>query len=95
MLGDMLELGAATSRFHQEVVPGVIGVDPDLVVLVGAEMPKLAPLIKKTGAQVEVAENVEHVIERLPKLILDGDNIFVKSSNGVRLWSLVERILAN
>ena len=80
MIGDMLELGEAASRFHRELSDVVNQLDR--VYLVGDEMTKLAdPCKDRVGAVYQGADQID--IQSLISELREGDHILVKGSNRI------------
>ena len=77
VLGDMLELGPESERFHQEVGAHARERGVDLLVTVG---PRAAAM---DGDQA--VANAEEAAALLPELLEDGDTVLVKGSRGVGL----------
>lgn len=91
ILGDMLELGEGSLDLHTELADAVLAAEPARVFLVGEHMSGLwerLPLTKR-GARVNTADELDsHLLRELR----DGDVLFVKASNGVRLSRLITRL---
>ncbi len=90
ILGDMLELGTDTEKYHREI--GAFGATAGVDLILGVG--------KLTKYLVEAAEPVgiyypdnESLIDALPTLIEDGDVVLVKASRGMALEEVVEYLL--
>jgi UDP-N-acetylmuramoyl-tripeptide--D-alanyl-D-alanine ligase len=91
VLGDMLELGAASAALHRELIGAIEAAAADLVFLAG---PKMADLWRdlpdqRRGAYAETAAELEPI---LLETIGPGDVVMVKASLGTRLGRVVEAI---
>jgi len=95
VLGTMLELGDQHAKEHIRIGEVVVRLNIDQLVVVGAEARALY-----TGAVNEGSwgDEVDHVLtndeayELLAQRAAPGDIIFVKGSNGTRLWELADRL---
>jgi UDP-N-acetylmuramoyl-tripeptide--D-alanyl-D-alanine ligase len=84
VLGDMLELGADSERFHREVGAHARERGVDLLVTVG-------PLAAAMNGDQAVAGAAE-AAALLPELLEDGDTVLVKGSRGVGLEVVAEAL---
>ena len=95
VLGPMLELGAQHDKEHIQLGEVVVRLNIDQLVVVGAEARALY-----TGAINEGSwgDEVDHVLSNdeafdlLAERARPGDIIFVKGSNGTRLWELADKL---
>jgi UDP-N-acetylmuramoyl-tripeptide--D-alanyl-D-alanine ligase len=84
VLGDMLELGPDSERFHREIGEHARAGGVDLLVTVGP----LAAAMDGDQAVVDAAE----AAALLPELLEDGDTVLVKGSRGVGLEVVAEAL---
>ena len=84
VLGDMLELGPESERFHREIGEHARERGVDLLVTVG---PRAAAM----GGDQAVADAAE-AAALLPELLEDGDTVLVKGSRGVGLEVVAEAL---
>jgi UDP-N-acetylmuramoyl-tripeptide--D-alanyl-D-alanine ligase len=84
VLGDMLELGPDSERFHREVGEHARESGVDLLVTVG-------PLAADMDGDQAVA-NAAEAAALLPELLSDGDTVLVKGSRGVGLEVVAEAL---
>jgi UDP-N-acetylmuramyl pentapeptide synthase len=84
VLGDMLELGPESERFHREVGEHARRSGVDLLVTVG-------PLAAAMDGDQAVADAAE-AAALLPELLDDGDTVLVKGSRGVGLEVVAEAL---
>jgi UDP-N-acetylmuramoyl-tripeptide--D-alanyl-D-alanine ligase len=91
ILGDMLELGPQSADLHAALSESVQQAAPDLVLLCGNEM---ASLRERLGGTLPLHwfPSVDHLKEKLPKLLTHGDLALVKGSGGTRLSELVDML---
>ncbi|MBV8132052.1 MAG: UDP-N-acetylmuramoylalanyl-D-glutamyl-2, 6-diaminopimelate--D-alanyl-D-alanine ligase, partial [Alphaproteobacteria bacterium] len=91
VLGDMLELGAATERLHRELAEPLVRAEVDRVFLVGRAVEALydaLPGPKRGGLWA----NADEAIDELLGFLRAGDVVTVKGSRGIRLSPIVERL---
>lgn len=90
ILGDMMELGKNSDKFHFQLGQYVGKSGVDLVICVGANSEKTYMGAKmSTDNKVEYFKTVDECIEELPKLLQDGDNILVKASHAMGFEKIV------
>jgi UDP-N-acetylmuramoyl-tripeptide--D-alanyl-D-alanine ligase len=96
ILGDMLELGAQTERFHREVGAVAKALNVGLLIAVGKASEATILGAKNAGMDDEdvlhFASNNE-AIKALKAVIMEGDLILVKGSRSSRMEEVVEGIL--
>ncbi|WP_332066030.1 UDP-N-acetylmuramoylalanyl-D-glutamyl-2,6-diaminopimelate--D-alanyl-D-alanine ligase [Bartonella sp. CB189] len=92
VLGDMLELGVCSEKFHRELVKPICMSGANPVFLFG-EMMKLLTVDLSAQIKVYYAENIEKILQLIFSEISDGDLIMVKSSRSVRSSDIVVAIL--
>ncbi len=92
VLGDMLELGADTRRFHGELDAAVRAVGARKVVLCGPLMQALQERLP--DEDVAWYPDADAVIAHLPQHLGDVDYVLVKSSGGTRLSAVVGALRA-
>ncbi len=93
ILGDMLELGENSDKFHFKVgqYAGKAGVD--VLICVGSSSEKTFMGAKMTtDKQVELMRNAGECIQSLPSILHDGDSILVKASNAMKFPTIVAAI---
>ncbi len=95
VLGDMLELGGASDRLHEEVgeLAGDCGVD--LAILVGPAMARAAAPLRARGVPCEVfEESADEAMRAIAGMIREGDLVLIKGSRGMRMERVVAEIEA-
>jgi UDP-N-acetylmuramyl pentapeptide synthase len=84
VLGDMLELGPDSERFHKDIGAYTREQGVELLVTVG-------PLAAAMDGDQAVA-NAAEAAALLPELLEDGDTVLVKGSRGVGLEVVAEAL---
>jgi UDP-N-acetylmuramoyl-tripeptide--D-alanyl-D-alanine ligase len=95
VLGDMLELGEATSSFHKEAGRQVVLSGWGLLVTVGPLSLHIADGAITSGMSPERIfsfQDSEEAAEHITGLLQDGDLVLVKGSRGIRTEKIVEKI---
>ena len=90
VLGDMLELGDASSALHAELAEPLREARIDLVFTVGSEMRALDDALAKSRRGAHAASAAE-MAEPLPARLAAGDVVTVKGSFGSRMREIVAR----
>ncbi|MBX4335055.1 UDP-N-acetylmuramoyl-tripeptide--D-alanyl-D-alanine ligase [Bartonella raoultii] len=92
VLGDMLELGAYSEKFHRDLVKPICLSGARLVFLFGEAMKFL---VTDLSAHVKVyyAENVEKILPLIIAEISGGDLLMIKSSNSLYSSDIVRALL--
>ena len=92
VFGDMLELGAASSRMHRELGAFLATETFDLLVFVGAEIAAAVEGVKEAGGIDEVV-HVHDVVSARREVfarVSPGDVVLVKGSRGMALERLLD-----
>jgi len=89
VLGDMLELGLSSNKFHEDLLLPIVTADPDLVILCGNYMKSLFLSLEKR-IKTLWCEDSDSVNLLILGNIRDGDLILVKSSAGTGLNKTVK-----
>ncbi|MCB0874455.1 MAG: UDP-N-acetylmuramoylalanyl-D-glutamyl-2, 6-diaminopimelate--D-alanyl-D-alanine ligase, partial [Thermoleophilia bacterium] len=89
VLGDMLELGQHSAKFHTALAQNVVAAEPDIVLLAGKETAALAAALPP-AIRSEYREDTDALKPLLLKMLKGGDTVMIKSSNGVGFSRLVE-----
>lgn len=88
VLGDMLELGVDSEKYHQELLTPLLKANPDYVVLCGSLMKSLWEILPSQLSS-HWFENVEKMEKEILGILQDKDLIAIKSSNGTGLKHIV------
>ena len=91
VLGDMLELGEKSAEMHVALKDPIIQNNIDLVFTVGDEMRKLYDALPNNKKGVAV-RSVDEVVQPLLENLKDGDTVLLKGSNGMKLFTLLEKL---
>jgi len=92
VLGDMLELGRQSRKYHEALAKPISASKADLVFLVGPEMEYLAKILpnEKLGGYYKDATVLS---ERLKATMKPGDVVMLKASKGIGFAAVVQAIL--
>jgi len=93
LLGDMLELGDATERFHRELAEPLAEARVDRVFLVGTAMAALHEVLPESQ-RGGLWRTAEEAMPALLRFLQPGDVVTVKGSRGVGLGRIVEELCA-
>jgi UDP-N-acetylmuramoyl-tripeptide--D-alanyl-D-alanine ligase len=97
VLGDMLELGAATERYHKELGEFAAGCGLDYLICVGAGGAVIAESALAAGqpaATVARYRDSATLAAEIRHFLQDGDLVLLKGSRGVRLEAVANAIAA-
>ena len=87
--GTMRELGPGAAREHHLVAEALVGLEPDLLAVVGDFVPALEPWASILGDRLVSAEDAPALAPKLAALLRGDELVVLKASRGVAL----ERIL--
>ena len=93
VLGDMLELGEASSRLHCELAPSLRDAGVDRVFLVGSEVAALHEVLPE-ATRGGLWGSVEAVMPALVDYLRAGDVVTIKGSHAGHIDRIVERLCA-
>lgn len=88
ILGDMLELGGDSSKYHLQLAPIIERMNFRALVLVGSQSKVLLDKLKSLDITLYYFENVQALSLKLHEFIEDYDHVFIKASNGIGLNKL-------
>ena len=94
VLGDMLELGPESQRFHKEIGVYAGEKDIDLVVAIGPESRALAAGSREVlgSEKVMYFPTKEAFIDKAAEVIMPGDVVLVKASRSMEMEQIVKKI---
>ncbi|MGM0986888.1 MAG: Mur ligase family protein [Pseudomonadota bacterium] len=95
VLGDMLELGEASTRHHAELIPWITASGASSVFLLGDDMGRLAPHLLDAGIESHAAKDPLRLFRQLSDRLQDGDVVAVKGSHASRAFRIVEGLTAD
>ncbi|OSM07064.1 UDP-N-acetylmuramoyl-tripeptide--D-alanyl-D-alanine ligase [Magnetofaba australis] len=91
ILGDMLELGAASDKLHREIIKQIGDAGIDRVFLTGTEMAALWDLLQHAeGVRAEYEPDPADWLGRIGPRLRPDDAVLIKGSRGMKLERLVE-----
>jgi UDP-N-acetylmuramoyl-tripeptide--D-alanyl-D-alanine ligase len=91
VLGDMLELGAASEELHREVGGAAAAAGVELLVTVG---PRAAAMLDAFDGDSYAVADAGEAAALVGELIEPGDVVLVKGSRGIGLEVVAEALLA-
>lgn len=95
ILGDMLELGEETDKFHYQVGKYAAEAGCDLIIAVGSFSEKTFMGAKmNTDNKVEYFHTTAECMKELPALLKEGDNVLVKASHAMGFEQIVALLKA-
>lgn len=92
VLGDMLELGRATTEIHVGLAEHLQRTRPDVVHLYGPEMRALFHTVAPDLPGVRHWDDLEALTQHLQETLGHGDCVLVKSANGTGLHKVVREL---
>ena len=97
VLGDMLELGEESPRFHYETGKAVAKLPVDRFLLTGDLAKEIGRGLSESGRQedVEIFPGREALLEKLKSMLQPGDIVYVKASHSAGLSMIVEVLLSD
>ena len=95
VLGDMLELGAVSERYHREIGTFAAAAGRlDLLVCVGAQARHLAAAAVQAGlapGAVKQFDDASAAAAGVPGMLTGGDLVLLKASRGIHSWKRLPR----
>ncbi|WP_201512583.1 Mur ligase family protein [Psychrobacter alimentarius] len=91
ILGDMLELGNDSRKYHLTLAPIIEAMNFRVLLLVGKHMKVLADQLKLSNIHAYYAEDTQTLATQIPSFIKNNDHLFIKASNGIGLNKLFLR----
>lgn len=91
ILGDMLELGGDTRRWHRQMGEAAAALGIDRVIAVGE---RAADLAAGAGARACRLETTEECLRQLPQLVPNGAAVLVKGSRAMHMETIVAALRA-
>ena len=96
VLGDMFELGRFSKVLHEEVGKEVYMNNIDILICSGKDSKYIAQKAEEMGMRKEniyYFEGKEDILKLLKKVVLSGDVILFKASNGMRFFDLLDEFI--
>lgn len=94
VLGEMLELGAASASLHRDVGKQAAEVDVNVLVTVGEGAREIATDLQQR-AHCEHFDDPQAAIEWLRHNLRCQDVVFLKGSNGSGVWQIADALIEN
>lgn len=94
VLGEMLELGAASASLHRDVGKQAAKVDVNVLVTVGEGAREIAIDLRQR-AHCEHFDDPQAAIEWLRHNLRRQDVVFLKGSNGSGVWQIADALIEN
>lgn len=88
ILGDMLELGNDSRKYHLELATVIEKVSFRDLILVGKHSKVLADELQESDIESHYFKNTKALASQLPKFIRGNDHVFIKASNSIGLNKL-------
>jgi len=95
VLGDMLELGETSAKFHEDAGAQAAAAGWDLVVTVGPLGGHMARGARRAGMGMDGVRSFaasEEAAAEIPALLCEGDLVLVKGSRGIQTEKIVEAL---
>jgi UDP-N-acetylmuramoyl-tripeptide--D-alanyl-D-alanine ligase len=89
IIGDMLELGKDSPKFHSDIVPYIVSSGATKILLVGSLVKFIDEFLPK-NLYTRQFENVEMLIGELENILDDNELILIKGSKGIKLNKVLE-----
>ncbi|WP_425364185.1 UDP-N-acetylmuramoyl-tripeptide--D-alanyl-D-alanine ligase [Candidatus Tisiphia endosymbiont of Hybos culiciformis] len=89
IIGDMLELGDNSIKFHQDLVPAILDSGANRVFLVGNNSKYIYQSLPDKIEKIHF-DNVNLLIENLSKLLKGNELILIKGSNSTQLSKIIQ-----
>ncbi len=96
VLGDMLELGPDTENGHKEVAKKFLEIKGDIFIAVGRRMHFAAQELERHNFgkdRLFIFKNPMEAGKKLEGMLMEGDFILVKGSQGMRMEKVVEEVM--
>lgn len=97
VLGEMLELGDDSPMLHAEAGRNASGAGIDILIGVGGRTEPLIAAAIEDGSQVSahLVADAGAALDLLTELVLSGDTVFLKGSQGSNVWRVADSLLAD
>lgn len=91
VLGDMFELGAASTRAHRDLADACVQADIDLLIAVGDGMAEAVKRAEELGLKTYYCDDNAQAALTLWREAKNGDGVLVKASHGMAFEQILER----
>ncbi|WP_375333467.1 UDP-N-acetylmuramoyl-tripeptide--D-alanyl-D-alanine ligase [Candidatus Tisiphia endosymbiont of Xenochironomus xenolabis] len=89
IIGDMLELGDNSIKFHKDLIPAILDSGANRVFLVGNNIQYIYQSLPDEIEKIHF-DNVDLLIENLSKLLKGNELILIKGSNSTQLSKIIQ-----
>ncbi len=89
LIGEMRELGLFSVECHEEVARHALDI-VDHLLCMGNGTDPIFDLFKREGKRVEKVTSLEQAKKRIQSIQRVGDVVFIKGSNSLKLWSVLD-----
>jgi UDP-N-acetylmuramoyl-tripeptide--D-alanyl-D-alanine ligase len=96
VLGDMFELGNFAKELHEKVGEEVAKNNIDILICSGENSKNIIKKAIEAGMNKEniyYFENKNQIVEKLKKILIKGDVVLIKASNGMKYFEIVNELL--
>ena len=96
VLGDMFELGDHAHQLHRDVLVNALGINPDLICIMGRHMIEAAESINgHSRDRIERFENHQMLAGFLAGRLQGNDIVLVKGSRGMAMEKVIDNLQEN
>ena len=95
VLGDMLELGQGSEKFHRQVGGIVTKLGIDYLITFGEESKYIFDEARKTGFSVDQSfqfDDIEKIIDFIKNLIIPDDILLIKGSRAMKMEEIIKKV---
>ena len=96
VLGDMFELGEYAETLHRKVGEEVAKNNIDIVLCSGENSKFIIEEAQKLGMPKEnlyYENTIDELYNKLKNILIENDNVLIKASNGMKFYTLTEKII--
>ena len=96
ILGDMLELGPSSHKYHKELAEAILKIEPSRLLLCGSEIKALYEILFDNPSvhyPIKWFIDISELIKEIDEWIQDNDRILIKSSHDTGLYKLVKKLV--
>jgi len=93
VLGDMFELGDHAHQLHRDVLVNALGINPDLILVMGMHMIEAAESINgQSRDRIERFESHQLLADYLADRLQGNDIVLVKGSRGMAMEKVIDNL---
>jgi len=90
ILGDMLELGEQSEKYHKSVLPYILESGIDVVITIGKEMKAVFDALQ--GVEKYHFDETKRALLEVRNLVKNGDVVLLKASHGMHFETIIEEL---